>query len=297
MTNHEWGVLIALYLFLGGLSAGLLVLSSVASLYGAGRADRIAAAGAFAAPWPVLAGTVLLVVDLGQPFYFWKLLVAFQPRSPMWIGTWLLTLFAAVSLPYAFLLLPAPFRIWTPRDVRRWRTRFAAVGCVIGAGVGIYTGILLGVLVARPLWNTPLLAQVFLISALSSGAALLLAMLRRGGTAQETRLLTQGDAALIVVELVVLGWMMLDAFTSTATSSAGLATLIGGVYGWIFWIGVVFLGLLVPLALEAAEISGRAHAAPAWFARLTRWSPLFVLAGGFTLRLVIVEAGQATGLF
>ena len=291
---HEWGLLIVLYLFLGGLSAGLLALSALATLWGGERFRQTACVGAWAAPWPVLAGTALLVFDLGQPFYFWKLFVAVEPRSPMWLGTWLLTIFSMVSVPYANLFLPRTLRVWTPDDVPRWRRHLAMAGLPLGIGVGIYTGVLLGVLVARPLWNTPLLAQLFLISAVSSAAALLLVLLRRVGTGREHRALAGADAALIAVELGVLAWMYVDARTSTASVNAAVTLLTHGAYGWVFWLGVVGLGLLLPLLLETVELTSGAHRAGwEWLAQAASTAPLFVLFGGFALRWVIVYAGQA----
>jgi protein NrfD len=293
---HEWGLLIVLYLFFGGLSAGLLALSSSVTLLRADRLERVASTAAWIAPWPVLAGTALLVLDLGQPFYFWKLLVAFEPRSPMWLGTWLLTLFSIVSLAYAYLLLPPMLRVWGPYDVGIWIRRLAMVGLPLGVGVGIYTGVLLGVLAARPLWNTPLLAQLFLISALSSASALLLAMLGRRATEDERRVLAISDIALIGLEMVVLAWIFADAGTSSASSSAAIALLAHGLYAWVFWVGVVLFGLLLPLGLEAAELRSGHRPDRSWYARTAALAPLLVLVGGFTLRWVMVYAGQASRL-
>jgi len=295
MTD-DWGLLIVMYLFLGGLSAGLLALSALATLVGGKRLGLTARAGAWAAPWPVLAGTALLVLDLGQPFYFWKLLVAFEPRSPMWLGTWLLTIFSMVSLPYASLFLPPSRRVWQPRNIRRWRKRLALAGLPLGLGVGIYTGVLLGVLVARPLWNTPLLAQVFLVSALSSAAALLLVLLPHGVSEREHRTLAGADAALIAVELGILGWMFVDAWTSSANARTAIMLLTHGLYGWVFWLGVVGLGLLLPLMLETTSLRAGTPRQGSRRASFASAAPLFVLLGGFTLRWVFVYAGQITGL-
>jgi formate-dependent nitrite reductase membrane component NrfD len=295
--SHEWGLLIVLYLFLGGLSAGLLALSSAATLWGGPPVERIAKAGAACAPWPVLAGTALLVFDLGRPFYFWKLLVAFEPTSPMWLGTWLLTLFSLASVPYAATFLPAWIFGRGAARIDAWRRRLAAAGLPLALGVGIYTGVLLGVLVARPLWNTPLLAQLFLVSALSTASAFLLLLLRGAGTARERRLLAQADIALIVVELLIIGGMFLEAGTSAIGGDRVTTMLAGGLYGWMFWIGVVLVGLLVPLAFEVAELLDVAHTRRgAHLARALAAAPVLVLAGGLLLRWVFVYAGQVSRL-
>ncbi len=43
---------------------------------------------------------------------------------------------------------------------------------VLGVALGIYTGILLDTMVARPLWNSAILGPLFLFSGLSAGAAM-----------------------------------------------------------------------------------------------------------------------------
>ena len=44
---------------------------------------------------------------------------------------------------------------------------------MLGVGIGIYTGILLNTMVARPLWNSAILGPLFLFSGLSAGAAMM----------------------------------------------------------------------------------------------------------------------------
>ncbi len=295
--HHEWGALIVVYLFLGGLSAGLLAFSAVATLAGrGGRYAAIARTGALLAPVPVLVGTGLLVLDLGRPLFFWKLLVAFEPRSPMWLGTWLLTLFALVGIPYANLHLPRARRLWAPAATHAWRARLAIAALPIAIGVGVYTGMLLGVLVARPLWNTPLMAQLFLVSALSTGAAVLVGVLRHRAPANERRTLLRADATLIAIELVVITGMLLAARTGSASATDAVGLLGHGGLAVAFWGGVVLLGLLVPLGIEALELWHDGHVAPRWVAVAGTYAPALVVAGGFALRWVVVSAGQATGL-
>ena len=62
-------------------------------------------------------------------------------------------------------------------------------------------------------------------------------------------------------------------------------------FAWSFWLGVVLLGLLTPLALEWVGLVRQSAT------RLVlRAAASLVLLGGFLLRYVVVYAGQASGL-
>src|SRR5205085_11425703 len=96
MPKIEWGILIVNYLFLGGLSAGIFFVSALAThLQDKDQAayGRIARYGAMMAPWPVAAGSLLLIFDLGNWSRFYKLFLHFRWQSPMSIGSWLLMVF------------------------------------------------------------------------------------------------------------------------------------------------------------------------------------------------------------
>src|SRR5437660_2774341 len=201
MKIIEWGVLIVNYLFLGGLSAGLFFVSAIAtSLYQIDEPSpytRIARLGAFLAPWPVMIGCLLLIFDLGRWYHFYKLFLHLRLVSPMSIGSWLLVLFNLVALVncYAWLTerqrialfakLPPALTFCSKfnYDIDHWRRWLALAGLPISVGVGIYTGVLLGAVQSRPFWNTNLVAQLFLFSALSTGCAALIL----GLTGRETR--------------------------------------------------------------------------------------------------------------
>ncbi|HEU4400993.1 MAG TPA: NrfD/PsrC family molybdoenzyme membrane anchor subunit [Candidatus Polarisedimenticolia bacterium] len=297
--ERNWGLLVVTYLMLGGLSAGAMVISGLATYFG--RQERytvLARLGAFVAPFPVLLGSALLVFDLGRPLHFWKLFFAFEPQSPMWVGTWLLTLFTLVSLAYLDLFLPERLRLWNPARIEVWKNLLAAAGLPIGLGVGIYTGVLLGAVPARPFWNTPMVAQLFLFSALSTASALLMILVpafERGAEADEgRRLLVSADVIFILLELLIIVPYILHGELSTRSARESLLMILGGPFTGLFWIGVVLLGLLVPLATEVVELvpvlargrSFRPHRT------VEIAAGLLVLIGGFLLRYVFVQAGQ-----
>jgi formate-dependent nitrite reductase membrane component NrfD len=319
MEEHRWGLLIVLYLFLGGLSAGLFFVSGLATYLQVGGKPaypRLARIGALLAPWPVSIGSALLVLDLGHWYRFYKLFVTFEWHSPMSIGAWLLGGFTVVSLAAFWAWLPqeriAGFVARLPRRLRflrivdrprreSWRRPLAMIGFPLAVGVGIYTGVLLGAVQARPFWNTNLVAQMFLFSALSSGCALVILALSLGRTGldeSEARLLLSLDVVLIGLELfIVLPYLIHGSLSPLAVQQA-LKLILGGPFTFAFWVLFLSIGLLLPLVLELWEMrpvllgGGPLHAGRL----LAGLSAALVLFGGFVLRYVFVYAGQMSSL-
>jgi formate-dependent nitrite reductase membrane component NrfD len=314
MKTIEWGLLIVNYLFLGGLSAGLFFVSALAS-YLRNREDtkdsRIARLGALMAPWPVMLGCLLLVFDLGHWYRAYKLYLHFRWMSPMSIGSWLLVAFTLVSLLYCFAWLEEPQRnqlfAFVPTrlnflhtfnsDLSRYRRQLAAIGFPISIGVGIYTGVLLGAVQSRPFWNTNLVAQLFLFSALSTGsAALIIALLwgRKTIEFEEIRLLYTLDICFLTLEFFVVLPYIIHGKLSVQAVQDSLKLILGGPFTLVFWVFFLGLGLLVPLAIETWEVlptlwsKASVHFNKVWAAT----AALLVLMGGFLLRYIFVYAGQ-----
>jgi formate-dependent nitrite reductase membrane component NrfD len=315
MHEFNWGLLIVVYLFLGGLSAGLFFASGLANYL---KVDdkpiyaRVARMGALLAPWPVAIGSGLLILDLGNWFRFYKLFMHFRWESPMSIGSWLLTVFTGIAFLYLyswlteaertaiFAKVPASWKLVHRLnvDISSWRDRLGMLGFPFSIGVGIYTGVLLGAVSARPFWNTNLVAQMFLFSALSSGsAALLLAMLldrKNPIQKHETKFLVTMDVIFISLEFfIVLPYLIHGELSSLAVKQA-LGLILGGPFTFVFWVFFLGLGLLVPLAIEVYEllpsILGQREFHGSRNLALTAAG--LVLMGGFLLRFIFVYAGQ-----
>ena len=315
MPEPRWGLLIVLYLFLGGLSAGLFFVSGLATYLqtdGKPAYPRLARLGALLAPWPVSLGSALLVFDLGHWYRFYKLFVTFEWHSPMSIGAWLLGLFSLVTMVAFWAWLPQeaigaflqrlPRRLRFLRFVDRpnresLRRPLAMIGFPLAVGVGIYTGVLLGAVQARPFWNTNLVAQMFLFSALSSGCALVilaLSLRRAGLDAGEARLLYSIDIVLIGLELFIVMPYLIHGTLSPLAVQQALKLVLGGPFTFAFWVLFLGLGLVLPLAIELWEMRpvlldrGSFHSGR----MLAGVSAALVLIGGFVLRYVFVYAGQ-----
>ena len=314
MFGHfHWGLPVSGYLFLAGLSAGAYTVSGSVLLRGGngGFGDqhfKLARYGALLAPLPVIIGTGLLILELGsfEVGNYFKFIYLFLTinLSPMSIGSWLLGVFILASLVYAYTFWASDSK---PGD--KWdglRVKLAWIGIPLGIAVAIYTGVLLGAMPSRPFWNSPVLALLFLVSALSTGVAAILLVKALFGhddgekPADENSgyFLAASDTMLIGFELLIIFLFLLFAYLSVGNVEQAVSVImVGGDLAALFWFGVVVLGLLIPVIIELKYVipkllHNREYSAPRGIEILV---PVIILIGGFLLRYVVVIAGQLTG--
>jgi formate-dependent nitrite reductase membrane component NrfD len=297
---HVWHGEVAAYLFLGGLVAGIMVLCGLCLLAWP-RTMRSRALGLlpWAAPILLSLGMFFLWLDLENPFNAFRFYFVLRPSSPMSWGAWILLAIYPASILLAWLMTPVAVRdAFVQRLGQRlprvatllsrlgtWalgRTRAISIAnVVLGVSLGVYTGLLLGTMAARPLWNSAILGALFLVSGVSTGAAFML-LYRLGD--EEKKLLGRLDAGLIAVELALIAIWLIGLSTGGAASRGAAALFLGGPWTAAFWTLVVTGGLLVPLAGEIIE--QRHRVIPG------RLTATLVLIGGFALRWLLVDAGQ-----
>ena len=280
-----WGAPIAWYLFLAGLGAGAYITSAFLR-WRHPEACGMRLAGHVIAPIAVAIGLVLLMVDaeagLHNPLRFALLLSNFG--SVMTWGVVFLSVFMAAALITAALDL-------MKKKVPGW---LEMAGAVVALCVAAYTGALLGVCNTYPLWNNALLPVLFTVSALSAGAAsvLLAAVVRHADEFNKAGVLKKFHFCLPIIEmLLVASLCFITAFNSTAGFES-VASLVAGEWAVWFWLGLVFVGLILPTVLETwllfftskeFEESRKAH----W---ISFASDAGVLVGGFMLRYLVVMA-------
>lgn len=285
----HWEWLIVFYFFFGGLAGGCYFLAALIDLFGRPEDRPLARLGySIAFPCVVLCG-LILIVDLGRPLRFWHMLVqrnTFEPMvklwSPMSAGSWALAIFGVFSfVSFVSGLAESDRGPW-----RRLRgigggpiaRRIVAVpGGIAGFYVAGYTGVLLAV-TNRPIWSdTPLLGMLFVVSAASTSAALLILVAgRQAWSTPGIAALHRMDDWVLLLELVVI--------IAVVVSLGPVAAAWLNVWGALLLL-VVIGGLLVPLWMS-------------WRARHTRHlnataAAALVLAGGFLLRVVIVLSSEA----
>jgi formate-dependent nitrite reductase membrane component NrfD len=290
-----WAWQIPIYLFLGGLTAGLMVIGAAMELRRDGKWEaRLAAWGAALSAAMLSLGMLALFLDLAHKWYVYRFYLAFRPASPMSWGAWILVAaYPALALWFlgslgaeswgTLLRRVPPLRVF--EGLRGWSERnrrlVLAVVAMVGTGLGTYTGILLQTLGARPLWNTGLLGPLFLASGLSGGAAVYV-LLRPGGVL--LRGLLAWDVSALLVEAALLALFLVEKGAGGTLDRLAAGLLLAGPYTGTFFGLVVLAGIAAPLLIELVEMrrgtGGHLLAAP-----------LLVLLGGISLRAVLVAAG------
>lgn len=286
-----WHWQIPLYLFLGGMAAGILVIAALYYLRGRENDYRTAVRiTPFLTPFLLVIGLLALFVDLRHKLFFWQLYTNIKLQSPMSWGAWTLMVITPVSFIWCALHIRDLFPGWDWKYkwlialeafFNRYKKALAWVMLIYGIILGIYTGILLSAFNARPLWNTSILGPLFLASGLSAGAASTLILSRNP---EERLQFARIDLVMIGIELFLITHMFMGFLASTQVQIEAARMFLGGQYTTSFWIFVILLGLIIPGLLEIMEL--RKMHIPAIV------PALLVIFGSLMLRFIIVYAGQ-----
>jgi tetrathionate reductase subunit C len=229
-SELEWGPAVPQYFFFTGVSAAAFLISSLTYVFGIQRYRSVAGLALILALTVLLAAPLNLIADLAQPARFYSLLFRINWSSPMSWGVFLLSL-------YPLLIAVECLFVFREGFAHRARTqsglsakinsllalgntsinpalrdrdhRIARVLGIIGIPMAIsvhgYTGFILYYAVGRPLWNTPLMPVIFLVSAVVSGLGMIILLTWLMAPDQTGR--TRGS--LLESLGILLGWTIL----------------------------------------------------------------------------------------
>jgi formate-dependent nitrite reductase membrane component NrfD len=286
-----WHWQIPLYLFLGGLAAGILFFAALYTIMG--KEDKYPGAvrrAPIIVPFLLVLGLFALFLDLKHKLFFWQLYTTVRLQSPMSWGAWTLMAITPLSMVWVALHIREYFPKWDWKyDILKqieaflvkYKYYLAWVIIIYAVILGIYTGILLSAFNARPLWNTSILGPLFLTSGLSAGAATIILFSQ---SKKERILFAKIDLLLIVIELFLITHLFMGFLASTSVQIDAANLFLGGQYTAPFWIFVVVLGMAVPAVLEIMELK---------HIKVPVIIPVvLVLFGSIMLRFIIVFAGQ-----
>jgi formate-dependent nitrite reductase membrane component NrfD len=167
LQQPVWIWTIPTYLFVGGMAGAASALGAASLIAGGPTLERLGNRCRALGLAGAVAGSLLLIGDLGRPERFLNMLRVFRPTSPMSMGSWILALSGAANT--------AGFLFGSRRGPLRAVGRIGiAAGGGLGALLAGYTGVLLAN-TAVPLWQAARreLPVLFVGSGMASAGAVL----------------------------------------------------------------------------------------------------------------------------
>ena len=323
LENAYWGLLIVTYPFISGLVAGSFVVSSLSHVFRQRRFDSLAPLAVLVSLALLVTAPLTVLADARQPHValteiFTRDHIPYSPLS-MFIVVWLTYVGLMLAELYFTFRVPNARLAGTPARGARFRrlltlgrldaspaaaardrrvlVYLSTFGIVLAFLFHGYIGFVFGATKARPLWATPLMPVLFIVSAMVSGIALMwlvyilaAAFHRRRPEPEVTSGLLR---YLILFLLLDLFLDVVDILTSAVPEYAADPTYYGfyhlllhGEFA-VSYLGVQLGGgVVVPLLLWLV---------PA--VRRTRWGGALisslVLVGVYAMRWNVVLGGQA----
>ncbi len=220
---------------------------------------------------------------LGKPLRFYRIFLSTTSLRTSWItrGLYFISIFAAIGAVHLALIFWAPDLNLLPLQV------IIGIVCFL---VVIYGGFAMNYVSAIPLWNTGLLPALYCAAGFWGGAELLLGIMLATGVGIEnvetwSRVLSIGFVFILVVYL----WSVRYSRYSAATGEESIRRFFKGDLAPLFYLGVVAIGLAVPIVVMSYSYSMGVVSTP---------SALFILgiAGGLigdlSMRYCILRGGM-----
>lgn len=282
-STTPWGLWIIFYIFFVGLSAGAFLLSTMIYVFGMTKLEKVGREALLTAFLCMILALTFILLDMGKLERFWHTMVYFNPTSilayevrfyAVYMALLLVELYFAmrpdlirtaqsgtsISAKLAKLLSFGSSDL-SPKAIARdhkWLKILGTIGIPIAIfGVHGGTGALFAVVKAHHYWNSAVFPVIFVVSALVSGTALLLAMyiIRQyvSGRKPESEIVKMLGTVMIGFLLVDWGLqfyeILVSGYSHNHHALETFRIMFFGPMWWVFWIVQFFLGAVVPVFL------------------------------------------------
>jgi protein NrfD len=267
VAQEEWGWLLALDLFFGGMGGGLFLLF---------LSFNLPASVAVVSVLFVALGAVVLMIELGHPLRAWRALC--KPFSS-WIsrGVFCVTLFVLFGILYSAPGFDA--LSWLVPDSDSVRRTIGVIAAVSALLVMLYPGFVLAASPSIPFWNSSFLPLIFAFHSLMVASGFLFLIAPLGLASAKLPGISFLGVILIVANLVMGAMYLSNAKGSGLAGKEAVHRLNAGSLGRTFKLGVVLLGMIAPLLIIV------------WVPSVLALAGLFILIGGLLFRYCVLKAG------
>ncbi|MBI4301412.1 MAG: polysulfide reductase NrfD [Chloroflexi bacterium] len=306
-TPAYWGIYIVNFVFFVGLSAGGIVVASLAHALGVERYRPIGRIAELVAISCIILATMFITIDVGRPDRLYRLFLHGRWQSPLIWDVSIITVYLvlAVAMGYfatridivkcmkampgraqLYKLLAFGYTDVSQKAVQRDRKILKTLAFIaIPSAVMLHsiTAWLLGLIKATPGWHTALLAPLFIGSALVSGLALVIvavALCRYFFQLDVKAEVITSLGKLLTFAIPVLGYLLFAElltvmYAGEPAPKAFFMEMIKGRYAPVFWFDLV-AGLIIPFIILVLP-------------RLARSVPAVTIAAGLVVVGVLAE--------
>jgi len=284
MTNRvPWGLQISMAIFYIGLSAGSLVVSGLYGVFGKLEYKPFARLAAYLAMLFLIAGLLSIFTDQGRiDRVFTKPFTYVNPTS----------MFSINPALYSGHIMICVLYLWALFKEKGTLTKITSLVVVLWA-IGTHTGTgAIFAFVPRELYNSALLPPSFVAAAMSSGAALMILVIvglfRATQRHLDDELIIWMGRRLLSIFIVVTFYVLLIENAHRVylaySRDAGMFFLSGGLHSVMFWVGLIFVGSVVPAVILFIKRTGTS-------VRWTVFASILVVVGVLFERFLIVIPG------
>lgn len=235
-----WGLGVAGYAYLMGISAGSFLLAATAYVFEIKSLDKIRRLGLITALSTAIPGMILVFLDIGHPFRVFTSAINLNTGSVM---GWMFIL-------YPLYLIILILMLWKTSDDSKNMKKLAIAGIIVAIAFEIGGGALYGVVGARPYWNAGILPIMFLASALLSGIAcvtFVAYILQPEELRNNVRTLRNSILILIAIYgLLEFSDILSIYYSKIPADIASVNLLLFGPFAWVFWVFFLMGTILIP---------------------------------------------------
>ncbi len=272
----EWidrrGLMLWIAFYTGGLGGGLYLVSLF-----------------FNSIWGMFIGWIIVTVIkggthllyLGKPQRFWRIIT--RPQS-----SWLARGFIFVMLFVGFGAIQLMLSYWLPDT--SGEMVFKVLAGVSALVVAIYTGFVLNTVKAVPFWNSSLLPLLFVLCGILGGFGIAVIISINGGNVNLATAEAWSRWLLIANALLIAIYLWRAAGRDT-TGKQSVMEQIRGSSALVFWVGIVILGIIIPLIIAFLGYVIE-HMAPG----ILVFGVACEIIGGLALRYNVLKAGAYSPL-
>jgi Ni/Fe-hydrogenase subunit HybB-like protein len=269
--GRPWGLWISFDLYCGvALAAGGFTLAAVVYIFNLKKYHPVVRPAILTAFLGYLLVILALLVDVGQPWYIWHVIINWNIHSPLFeVAVCVMTYTAVLALEFS----PAVFERlkWNVplRVIRAIQIPLVIAGIVLSTLHQSSLGTMLLMMPAalHPLWYTPILPLLFLNSAIAVGLAMVIF---------ETTLSTRAFGHKLDIGILgglgkavpyVLGLYLLLKLVDLGVSGE-LGLLVTAYPQNLLWWGEMIIGVILPIALFSMPAIRKSRKGIFWSAML-----------------------------